>query len=271
MRVRLLASTVLGVTLVAGSIGAAAALTKATYEFNNTFAANEAGAPAMSSVDPLGTSAFVTDTVLGEPHTVWQFNGNNSPPDQQAGLTVNTTGLVTPTSYSVDFLAELFDRNGGWRRLIDVQNRQSDNGFYVDPSNNLAVFPVSGSSAAWTNNVYHHVVLTDDGSTVSAYLDGISQFSTSTTIMNLDADPTNNPNRLMGFFIDNLVGGGQGEWSSGRVALIRLWDGVLTAQEANELAHNPFLPEPAGASLIFASASLVAWRRRARQESPDRG
>ena len=247
---------------------ASAATPVATYEFNHTFSADQSGVPALTAVDPLGTSAFQTDTVLGSPRTVWAFNGNASPPADQAGLTVSTTGLVNPQSYSVDMVLELTQRVGGWRRLVDVQNRQSDNGFYVDPANNLDIYPVSGSSAAWTNNVFHHVVLTVDNSTspatVSAYLDGISQFSTSTNEMNLDADPANNPNRLIGFFLDNLVAGGQGEWSPGEVGLVRLWDGVLSPADATRLANNPFVPEPSTLAIFSAMGLLLMNRRRTR-------
>ena len=144
---------------------------------------------------------------------------------------------------------------------MDVQNRASDNGFYVDPSNNLDIFPVSGSSAAWTNNVFHHIVLTDDGTTVNTYLDGVSQFSATTTEMNLDFDPTDNPNQLIGFFLDNVAAGGQGEWSAGDVALVRLWDGVLSPTDAQNLANNPFLPEPASLGLLLSGATLLLTRR----------
>src|SRR5690242_10055736 len=116
--------------LAALSVGAAAqgvhaATAVATYQFNNSFAADQAGPPAMVAVDPLGTSIFQTDTVLGQSRTVWSFNGNNSPPSQQAGLTVNTTGLIPPQSYSVDMVLEFTQGANAWRRLIDVQNRQS--------------------------------------------------------------------------------------------------------------------------------------------------
>lgn len=258
MRVQVL-SAIVSVALVRLSL---AATPVATYEFNNTFAADQGGVPALTAVDPLGTSTFTTDTVLGVSRPVWAFNGAASPPSQQAGVSVNTTSLISPQSYSVDMVFLFSAQNNAWRRIIDVQNRQSDAGFYVNPSNDLEVFPVSGSSAAWTNNVYHHIVFTNNGTMVSGYLDGISQFSANTSLMNLDGDPTNNPNRLIGFFIDNIAAGGQGEWSPGRVGLIRLWDGVLTAQEAQTLANNPFIPEPSSVAVVLLAGGLLFTRSR---------
>jgi Concanavalin A-like lectin/glucanases superfamily len=244
---------------------ASAATPVATYEFQNTLNSDQGGAvPALTAIDPEGTSGFVTDTVMGNPQTVYAFNGDDTTPLHQAGLTLNTTGLLTdPGSYSVDMILEFTQRDGAWRRLLDVQNRQSDDGFYVDPSNDLDIFPISGSTAAWTNNVFHHVVLTVDDSTtpnatVSAYLDGVSQFSTTTNEMNLNFDPTDNPNQLLGFFLDNVAGGGQGEWSPGEIAFARLWNGALTPAEAEAL-----LPEPSTLA-IFAAAGLLLQRRRNR-------
>lgn len=239
-----------------------AATPVATYRFNNTFSADELGAPALVPTDPLVASAFVADTVFGDPHQVWSFDGNASPPAEQAGVTLNTTGLISPASYSVDMVFLFSQGVGAWRRIIDVENRQSDSGFYVDPSNNLDIFPVSGSTAAWTNNVYHHIVLTNDGTTVNTYLDGISQFTTITGLMNVN-NP-NNPGLLLNFFLDNVVAGGQGEFSDGRVALIRIWDGVLSPVEAQRLASNPYVPEPS--AFLLATLAVgglnVGGRRR---------
>lgn len=243
------------------TVSAGAAVIKATYNFDNSFAAAEAGAPAAVEVDPLGASTFSADTVFGVPRTVFNFAGDSSNADQ-SGFTVNTAGLVNPESYSVDMVFKFNERDGAWRRILDVQNRQSDNGFYVDPSNNLDVFPVAGSSAAWTTGVYHHVVMTTDGTTVSGYIDGVSQFSAATALMNLDVDPASNPSQLLGFFLDNVAAGGQGEWSSGSIALARIWDGVLTPQEAAIIATNPFVPEPGSAALFALPGFALLHRRR---------
>lgn len=249
------------------ALTSSAATPVATYQLQGSFSAEESGPPPLTPVDPQGASKFVSDSALGQTRAVWAFNGANSPVDQQAGLMVSTTGLISPHTYSVDFVAKLNEREGGYRRLIDVQNRQSDNGFYVDRANNLDVYPASGTTAAWTNGVYHHVVVTTDGTVVNAYLDGVSQFVSTTNLLNLDVDPTDNPAQLMGFFLDNVANGGQGEWSSGSVALIRLWDGVLTPTEAQALASNPFLPTalgvtitspPSGVTLVTGDAVSIA-------------
>jgi hypothetical protein len=234
-----------------------AAVPVATYQFESNFLAEEGGAPAIIPVDPALASNFVADTVFGEPRTVWEFDGISFPPTSQAGLTLDTSGLVIPTSYSVDMVFLFTQADGNWRRIIDVENRLSDNGFYVNPSNNLAVYPVSGSSASWTNNVYHHIVLTNDGINANAYIDGVSQFTAATNLMNIS-----NPANLMHFFLDNVAGPGQGEYSDGRVALIRLWDGVLTPVEAQDLASHPFIPEPSTFALSALSVMLLGLRRR---------
>jgi hypothetical protein len=217
-----------------------AATAVATYQFNNTLAADEAGAPALVPTDPLAASGFVADNVFGVNQQVWSYHGNENPTNQQAGLTLNTTGLVAPTSYSVDIVFLFTQRQNAWRRIIDVEDRQSDNGFYVNPSNNLDIYPVSGSTAAWTNGVYHHVVVTNNGTTVNTYLDGVGQFTTSTALLNINN--ANNPGLLMGFFLDNVIAGGQFEFSDGRVALIRLWNGVLDPLQARQIASPSYLP-----------------------------
>ena len=268
---RVLAAAVVGLSMLTGGkvSEASAASVAATYEFDGGFAANQIGAPALTPIDPTGTSVFQTDTVFGAMRQVWSFNGTTDP-TQQSGFTLNTTGLIAPENYSIDMVCKFTLGNNAWRRLVDVQNRQSDNGFYVDPTNNLDIYPVSGSTAAWTNNVYHHIVLTNDGTTVSVYLDGISQFSAPTNELNLDFDPTDNPNRLMGFFVDNVAAGGQGEWSPGSVALARVWNGVLTPAEAAEIAANPFaVPEPptgVAFGAAFVAMSAVGWNRRRQQK-----
>lgn len=236
--------------------GAASAQTTpaASYFFNNNLVAEQVGVPALTATDPLGTNAFVTQSVFGQSRTVYAFNGNGLPVNEQAGLTFdNTGGFVTPTNYSAELVFQFAQNPNAWRRIIDVQNRTSDAGFYVDPSNNLDIFPVSGSSGLFTNNVYHHVVLTvTAGTTANAYLDGVLQFSTNTNLMNI-----NNPGNLLNLFLDNTAGGGQGEYSSGDIALFRLYDAVLSDSEIASLAANPFAAVPEPSTIVLGAAACA--------------
>jgi PEP-CTERM motif len=259
------------VSILAPSAARADLVAAATYEFQNTLAADQSGVASLTAVDPLGTSAFVTNTLYGQTRQVYAFNGSSTPADQ-GGLTVNTTGLISATSYSVEMVFS-FNSAGptGWTRVLDVQNRQSDDGFYVDPSNHLDVYPVAGGTTTFSYEAYHVVHLTVGGGVVNAYLDGNLEFSASTTVMNI-TDTTDNPNNLMGFFLDNVVGGGQGEWAPGNIALIQLYNGVLDQSQISSQAENPFgglvtVPEPSSVVLLglgMAGGCVVTLRFRRR-------
>ena len=242
---RSLAVLVLGITAL--GVANAVPLPVATYSFNNTLASGVAGAPSLVATDPLGLSGFGTDTVFGNTQTVYNFNGLESPVTDQAGLTLNTTGLLTNNSiYSVEMIFKFTQRQNAWRRILDVENRQSDNGFYVDPANNLNVFPIGGGSA-FTNDVYHDVFLVNNNGSVTFYLDGSAQATVATSEMNIDS-----LNPLMNFFLDNVVAGGQFEYSNGSIAYIGLYNAALT-----ELPPPPISPVPVPASLALLGLGLA--------------
>lgn len=219
---------------------------KAQYDFDGTLASSVPGAPALVSVDPLGKNGFVLDNVNGQTQKVFAWVGNAYPVAQQAGLSLDTTGLVSSNSYSVEMIFKLTQRDSAWRRLIDVENRQSDDGFYVDPGNNLAVFPIISSVTPFRNGVYEHVVLTVDRGVITASLNGVLQFSGNSTLMNIA-----NPGKLMNFFLDNTVGGGQGEFSNGSIALLRLYSGALSSPSVS-------ISSTAGNTLVFSWPSSFA-------------
>jgi hypothetical protein len=207
-------------TLLPFAPAASAATLKAEYRFNGTLASDVPGAPDLVTIDSLNANHFNADQVSGRTQQVFTWSGNASPVSQQAGLSLDSTGLVNATNYSVEMIFKLTDRDGAWRRLIDVSNRQSDDGFYVDPGDHLDVYPIISSITPFTNGVYEDVILTVGNGIVSAYLNGTLQFSGPSPLMNI----TSTVNPLI-FFVDNDVGGGQGEFSNGSIALLRLYDG----------------------------------------------
>ena len=245
---------------------ASAATLKASYFFNDTLSAAEGGAPALTAIDPLGLSSFETATVFGNSRRVWRFDGAVDPATDQGGLTLPTSGLLTPNSYSVEVIALWFDRGvspgaPGWRHITDVEDRTSDNGFYVNPNDNLELYPVDSGTTPYDINEFRHVVLTVSSSdNVRAYLDGTLEFSNTTSITQIDN--ANNPSLLMHFFVDDTTSGFVNDWAEGQVALIRVWDGVLSASAVGAIAADPFgVPEPS--SLVLLSlGGVITLRRR---------
>jgi hypothetical protein len=238
------------------------ASTVATYTFDNTLSAQQSGVAALTAVNPLGTSGFTTATVFGNQQTVYNFNGASTPADQ-GGLDFNTTGLISDTEYSVEMVVELTS-DSGWRRLLDSQDRQSDAGYYIDPNNAVDNYPNGGGgSNQFTNNTFFDVFVTVNPSNdVVGYINGVQQFADISTSLNVTTN-------TLGFFLDNTAGGGQGEWSSGDVALIKVFNTALTADQVEEESAHPFAgtggtatPEPGTWVLLLAGAAGMAMLKR---------
>src|SRR5262249_55474519 len=137
---------------------------QATYLFDGTLNPQEPGAPPLRAVDPLGRNRFETALVYGQMRTVYRWDGNALPFTQQAGLSLPTAGLISANNYSIEMVFQFFDRPDAWRRILDPFNRTSDYGFYVNPDNRLYVYPEGGGIREFTNNAFHHVVLTNSAS-----------------------------------------------------------------------------------------------------------
>ena len=226
----------------------------ASYSFDNTLAADQPGVPSLASVDPLGLNGFENATVNGSMQPVFHWQGNAVPATEQAGLTLNTTGLVQYENYSVELTFEFLQpaqAGGGWRRIIDTQNRQSDNGFYVDPGNHLQVYPVVTGSTLFTTPGFHDVVLSNfvNGSQreVKAYLDGVLELQSDTDQLNLDN--ANNPGHTLSLFLDNVAGPAENEFADGRIASLRLYDGIIVPTNT---------PEPEAYTLVLVGLCAVA-------------
>jgi hypothetical protein len=250
--------TVAFACFIAGIVSPAArADLVATYTFNDSLNAQESGVAPLVAVDPLGTSGFQNATVFGALRNTWNFTGAASPVLDQGGLLLDTTGLIPANDYSLELVFELTG-NSGWRRLVDSLDRTSDAGFYIDPNHNLSFYPDGGTSAPFAANTFYDVFVTVDSSdVVTGYFSGVQQFSRTSASMDIRTN-------FLGFFLDNTAGGGQGEWSGGNVALIKVFNSALTAQQVAAETEDPFqgtAPEPASWMLMLAGAAVILKRR----------
>ena len=248
---KLLCTSLVALAALSSAGIVSAATVVATYNFNDTLSANELGAPSLTSVDPLGLNAFENAVVNGNAQRVFHWQGSGDDPTKNGGLMLDATGLLSYDNYSIEmtfeFLADA-QFGGGWRRIVDTQNRQSDNGFYVDPSNFLQVYPVATGTTVFTTPGFHRVVLSNfvqNGQReVKAYLDGTLELTSNTDQLNLDN--ANNPGHLLHFFLDNLAGPAQQEYADGRIAFLRLYDGIIV------------VPEPESYALMLLGLALTA-------------
>jgi hypothetical protein len=231
----------------------------ASYGFGDSLAADQAGVASLVAIDPTAAATFEDATVFGSSRRVYTWGGSGSAASTQGGFSLNTTGLVSYDNYSVEMVfrfAELAKFGGGWRRIVDTQNRTSDNGFYVAPEEVLEVYPVVMGSTKFTTGDFHTVVLTNfvvgGVREVKAYLDGVLELESDTDQLNLDG--LSNPDHLLHFFVDNSSGPAQLEWAAGSIASLRLFDGIITPTG---------VPEPGSVTLVLlALAGLSAEQRR---------
>lgn len=243
------ASLCLTLLWAAASVHAQSASLVATYTFQNTLSARQSSAPALVAANPRGTNSFLTDTVLGQQRTVYELSSLN--PTQNAGLSLNTANLINPNTYSWEMLFTFTEQPGAWRRVYDTQNRTSDRGLYLNPSNRLEFSRLMAGTTTVPNGPYTHVVLTVIENRARIYVNGVLDINLNTNSMNITS-----PAGVVHFFLDNLEDTSRTDFASARIALLKAYTNGLSDAEVRTLAANPFSNTVGVGSPSFTSAGV---------------
>jgi hypothetical protein len=193
----------------------------ADYLFQSSLSSSRGVAPDLDEIVG-GSSIFTVDGRTGT--TVLRFAGGR-------GLALTPTTRVIPSStYTIEVLFR-FDLLSGYRKIVDFKGGKADGGLYL-LDGCLTFFPkqLPAITALGTGS-YAQVVLTRDASgRVVGYVNGVRQFAFADAG---DLAEVSERNTLR-FFVDDHTT--TGEYSSGAVSQIRLFDQALTANEVAALA-----------------------------------
>lgn len=221
--------------LVGGIDGADAATLRAEYRFQGDLASEIASAPDLANIGQGNSFAFERINGLGLRQVLRFPEGN--------GLSLNTTGLVNPTSNSVVVVFRLASTSG-YRRILDFAGGVSDTGLY-NLDGRVALYGANSSSEnVVLNNSYAEIALTNaavagGSEQVTAYLNG-AEVAAGKASAGFDLG-----SGQLRFFRDNTIGAFPGEESSGAVSCVLVYDGTLTAGEVSQVAGDPTLcPAP---------------------------
>ena len=193
----------------------------ADYYFQGSLESSLGTAPDLVEVEE-GSSVFTVDGRTGV--TVLRFAGGR-------GLALApTTRVIRSSGYTIEVLFR-FDLTPGFRKVIDFKNGSTDDGVYL-LDGCLIFFPKEQDALTGIgSDSYVQIVLTRDAADrVVGYVDGVPQFAFNDRGGLAEVGGSNS----LRFFVDDVTT--TGEWSSGAVSQIRLFDQALTANEVALLA-----------------------------------
>jgi len=190
-----------------------------TYDFNNGLSPIESGGPALK---PLGSPGKYVKEKIPDVKDLFRTTYNF---EKNSGLQFNNAeakGFLNK-SFTVEVYFKL-DTLGSWKRILDFKNRKSDYGSYIyDGKINFYDFAISEKAPVRAKQYIHYVYSRDfETKTIRMYVNGQSkvEFKDPGTEGMLDQD------QVLNFFQDDLIA--NHESSSGSVALIRVYDRVMT-------------------------------------------
>jgi hypothetical protein len=256
---------------------AEAATVAADYQLQDVLTSSVGSIGPLNIVGTASDAAFQSDTVNGQTQEVLTFQTGfdaNTGTFNSAGVQTQTNPYLSSTTYSIVLLAkfQLAPTDPIATKILDFKNLSSDDGVYVNSDGTMAfngVTPLPVGGTPVPPATYVQIVLTRDGATglVSAYQNGVLAFQfTDSAGQAVLGDATASGNSFLTLFIDDATGVGSPvtqENTVGSMARLRLYDGVLSAEEVAAL--DTVVPEPATWTLMISGAALLLVRLRKRR------
>jgi hypothetical protein len=219
--------TIIIVALAMGAFAApAAAKLTADYHFDGDLKNSHGPANDLSKVGPGGK--FTHAQVFGHRDKVWEWPKGTGLRLGKAGKALGNDG----ETYTFVLLVRL-NVCGSYRKLVDFDDRQSDEGWY-EYSRSLYPYNLPGfdhSKKKIQPGEWRQIALTrGGGGNVHGYV--------GKTEIGHDADPDPDvalgPDKILHFLVDNVSGS---EDSGGQIARLRIYDSALSAKAIKHLGH----------------------------------
>ena len=211
--------------------------TNLVYELDasNTDSYPTTGTAVTDLTGTLGDSTISSATFTSNGNaSYWNFDGTNDyilSPDFGGGLSGETHSIevwIYPTGNGLvtSYLGQATINSSYHHSAIEIVSGNLEFGIW-----NSGV-QSTGATNAISNNAWHQVVMTYDGSTVRGYLDGSLAGSVSTAWDSPHTDRGLNFN--VGFGAVDSTSQGDGTYFNGRFSIIKLYNSALSATEITQ-------------------------------------
>jgi len=210
----------------------------AHYDFNNNFTdklggsvLDKFGTTSDGNLHDNATSSFSSD-VNGN---FWQWEASTAS-TRGGGLWIDVNSDIS-TNYSIGVRFSFTDTQGGYRKIIDYKDATSDNGFYFYSGGKFNFYPnTTLGLTTTTNNTVIDIIVTRNSTDKKflAYIvnNGTMVKELEVTDNNSDAVPTLVNGKPRFRFFHDEVGTSREASRSGKVYSIKVWNGPITAIEA---------------------------------------